>query len=483
MSQDRLIPDVRRLMTEGKGDRVIAETLGITRHEARKLKRDVELEDARQGVAAPAMPFTETLRLDPEAWALRISARWRASINSFIETGQLLLDAKAALPHGDFTAMMEGSLPFSVNTGQRLMAIARDERISNLARAQLLPASWTTIYEISKLTTEQIDDAVEKKIIRPEVERSEIVALTRLQSSDGPRSQAEDDPDPTFFDQQGLDTSSTPGTAGHSPQGEGAGAASVANPERQPDVPDGSPVSPGPSEAHMPNGGLAIAHNRVEPSDSLDFFPTPPWATRALVEHVFDHLDRRGHTDRQVCWEPACGEGHMAEPLAEYFREVVSSDIKDYGYGEHTVDFLTCEQLARKYDADWIITNPPFGDNTDKFILKAIDLAGAGVAMLVRLQCLETVGRYEKIFKDTPPTLISFFVERVPMHKGRWEPEGDTMTAYVWLVWIKGEQPRAPFWIPPGCREALTRPDDAERFTQHPVAKAGAAPPAAEAAE
>lgn len=224
--------------------------------------------------------------------------------------------------------------------------------------------------------------------------------------------------------------------------------------------------------ASLPGGGLAIAHNRVEPSDSLDFFPTPPWATRALIEHVFDHLGRRGHCGWQVCWEPACGEGHMAEPLKEYFREVVASDIKDYGYGDHTVDFLSCEQLARKYDADWIITNPPFGKNTNRFILKALELAGTGVAMLVRLQCLETVDRYEQIFSKTPPTKIAFFAERVPMHKGRWEPEGDTMTAYIWLVWIKGAEPQAPFWIPPGCREALTKPDDAARFGSQPPAEA-----------
>lgn len=30
----------------------------------------------------------------------------------------------------------------------------------------------------------------------------------------------------------------------------------------------------------------AVAAQRSEPADSLDFFPTPPWATRAFVQHV-----------------------------------------------------------------------------------------------------------------------------------------------------------------------------------------------------
>ena len=42
-------------------------------------------------------------------------------------------------------------------------------------------------------------------------------------------------------------------------------------------------------------------------------------------------------------------------------------------------------------------------------------------------------------------------------------PDGGAATAYIWLVWLKGRAPRAPVWIPP-CREALTRPDDVERF-------------------
>jgi len=67
--------------------------------------------------------------------------------------------------------------------------------------------------------------------------------------------------------------------------------------------------------------------------------------------------------------------------------------------------------------------------------------------------------------------LISFFAERVNLCKGRWEPAGSTATAYIWLVWAKDSSPRAPYWIPPGCREALTKPDDAERFTLHPVPK------------
>lgn len=218
-------------------------------------------------------------------------------------------------------------------------------------------------------------------------------------------------------------------------------------------------------QSREPTVNRATAHARVESEYSADFFPTPPWATRALVEHVLKHLRRDGHCKFQTVWEPACGHGHMAEPLAEYFKKVYASDLHAYGYGDADTNFLTT-----KLDGfDWIITNPPFNDLTEKFVIRALELDVTGVAMFVRLQWLETTGRYERIFAKTPPSQVAIFSERVPIHKGMWNPDGDTLTAYIWLLWIRDMPPQPLFWIPPGCRERLTKPDDVARFTQVPV--------------
>lgn len=212
------------------------------------------------------------------------------------------------------------------------------------------------------------------------------------------------------------------------------------------------------------NGARSVMAGRKEADDCLDFFPTPPWATRALIERALPQIpDVDFALKEQTVWEPASGEGHMAVPLAAYFNRVIASDIFDRGYGV-VLDFL---ESATAHQADWIVTNPPFGEKTEAFVLRALDLAKVGVAMFVRLQWLETIGRYERLFKDRPPTLIAFFAERVNLCKGRWEPDGGTATAYIWLVWVKGRAPQAPFWIPPGQRDALTRPEDIERFTPH----------------
>jgi hypothetical protein len=216
---------------------------------------------------------------------------------------------------------------------------------------------------------------------------------------------------------------------------------------------------------HEINGARALMGSRHEPDDSLDYFPTPPWATRALMQHVLPTCGFMGKRIK-TAWEPACGEGHIAEVLREYSDSVYATDIHDYGYNDSVADFLRPEISC---DVDWIVTNPPFGDKAEAFVLRAIDMANVGVAMFFRLQWIPTAGRYNRIFGPKPPTLVAFFSERVPLVKGRWDPTASTATDYVWLVWVKGKSPMPPLWIPPGQREALSEPDDVERFTARPV--------------
>lgn len=222
------------------------------------------------------------------------------------------------------------------------------------------------------------------------------------------------------------------------------------------------------------SGHTAVMAQRREPPDSLDFFPTPPWATRALFAHVVP--DAGG-----VAWEPAAGEGHMAEVLREQFDVVRASDVFDYGRPGHEVGSFVGEGpdvIDRTHGwPDWIITNPPF-NLAVVFVERALDEAGQGVALLLRTSWMEGAERYERLFRDSPPTIVAPFVERVPMVKGRWDPEASTATSYAWFVWrrcalLPGQTGFGSWrtggttliWIPPGCRQRLEHPDDRRRFT------------------
>jgi hypothetical protein len=224
------------------------------------------------------------------------------------------------------------------------------------------------------------------------------------------------------------------------------------------------------------NRSTAVMQRRSEPHDSLDDFPTPPWATRALCEWI----QARGYqTQDMVCREPAANRGHMVKPLQENFGTVVASDIHDYGVGYPVQDYLF-ERPAYPYD--WTITNPPFR-LAQQFIEHGLEHSTKGVAMFVRSAFLEGQTRHDELFSKKPPSDILQFVERVVIHRGKlrsigeryWDPdakngEGKAMgkwrtassaTSYCWIVWdISKHNRQTGFHWVPKCGKRLERKED-----------------------
>lgn len=211
------------------------------------------------------------------------------------------------------------------------------------------------------------------------------------------------------------------------------------------------------------SGFTSVMAARRSPPDALDFFPTPPWATRAGVELICE-LDERAAASNVGVSEPACGAGHMALVLQEHFGDVAASDVFDYGWGAETADFLA-DDWASPY-LDWIVTNPPFKVGA-RFAELAIRRARRGVALLCRSAFAEGERRHRNLFAPFPPAVIAQFSERVPMVEGRWDPEAGTATSYAWFIWLTGERnsTHTQFrWIAPGTRGRLWRSDDVRRF-------------------
>jgi len=146
----------------------------------------------------------------------------------------------------------------------------------------------------------------------------------------------------------------------------------------------------------------------------------------------------------------------MARVLKEYFGDVRYADAYAYGYGD-VRDFLTYPYETNA--VDWVVTNPPFR-LAEEFVLRGLQVARSGVAILARTVFLESVGRFNRMFRDTPPSKFAQFVERVPMLKGRLDRHASTATGYAWLVWEKAstDAPRL-MWVPP-CRKMLERDSD-----------------------
>lgn len=205
-----------------------------------------------------------------------------------------------------------------------------------------------------------------------------------------------------------------------------------------------------------------LAHRDHAQADQVDFYPTPPCAARACARLILE-LDPQARS----VWEPACGAGHMAHGLRDYFAQVHVSDA--YPYTGNPIFNFTSD-AAPPVDADWVFTNPPFA-HIEAFIRKGYVRARRGLALLMRAAVLETQGRHELLSREVPLSVFAPFSERVPMHKGRWEPDGSTAAFYALFVWLKpgvrgfraGGRPVIR-WIPPGVKATLTHPDDARLF-------------------
>jgi N6-adenosine-specific RNA methylase IME4 len=112
-------------------------------------------------------------------WPAKIAARYRQAAESVIAIGDLIAAAKASLPHGSFEKMIATALPFGASTARRLMSIAADPRIR--AHGHVLPASWRTQYELTKLDDAQFKQALADGTLCPEIERPQVAALLKAQ--------------------------------------------------------------------------------------------------------------------------------------------------------------------------------------------------------------------------------------------------------------------------------------------------------------
>lgn len=202
------------------------------------------------------------------------------------------------------------------------------------------------------------------------------------------------------------------------------------------------------SQARICSGVMA---QRSEPHDSLDDFPTPPWAARAFCHWLDAPRD-------QTVWEPAANRGYLAKGLRDHFDTVWCSDVHDYGAGFALHDFLMPGTPLHR--PDWVITNPPFRLALE-FVERGLDVAHIGVAVICRSVWAESHTRFERLFKERPPAWIVQHVERVPMVKGRYDPDASTATGYSWFVWRKDQPPRTTrfAWLPKS-KPRFFRPDD-----------------------
>lgn len=189
-------------------------------------------------------------------------------------------------------------------------------------------------------------------------------------------------------------------------------------------------------------------------SETRDFVPTPPYATRALFEYVMPEWKLA--PPYSLAWDPAAGHGHMTRVFKEYGFNGFGTDIEPC-----PEEGITGEDFISSTDrAFFIITNPPY-NLLNEFIETGLSQCDRGLALLVRVQALESQTRYAKVWKKTPPTQIAFFSDRIPFKLGRVTRKAPKMFFHMWVCWDKfNTEPRPPMWIPPDAQQKLEKDSD-----------------------
>lgn len=186
------------------------------------------------------------------------------------------------------------------------------------------------------------------------------------------------------------------------------------------------------------SGGFKPTIKRFADLEGADFFPTPAWATYALI----DNEKFSGEI-----WESACGNGAMSRVLDKTGCTVTSSDLYERGFGETGIDFLTA-----KKQSDNIITNPPY-NSAEGFVAAGLNKAKRKFALLLRLAFLEGANRANTIFSRTPPNRVWVFSERITFYPEGAIRKGTGTTAYAWFVWDRSAPTSTELkWFKPGYK-------------------------------
>lgn len=186
------------------------------------------------------------------------------------------------------------------------------------------------------------------------------------------------------------------------------------------------------------NGGFKPTTKRFADLDGPDFFPTPAWATHALIDNERFEGD---------IWECACGNGAMSDVLALTGQRIISTDLHDRGFGEGGVDFLISNRRAQN-----IVTNPPY-NAAEGFVQAGLRKADRKFALLLRLAFLEGANRQRTIFTKTPPARVWVFSERITFYPAGAVQKGTGTTAYAWFVWDRDAPGSTEMkWFKPGYK-------------------------------
>lgn len=183
-------------------------------------------------------------------------------------------------------------------------------------------------------------------------------------------------------------------------------------------------------------------HGPDDGRDPLDFDPTPPSATEAVLREEADHIRAHGN----VVWETAVGAGHIANVLAGAGFEVLGNDVVDRGWdGVELRSFLDYDALRAPVQ----FTNPPYNlinarDGHGRWLQHSFYLGFRYVAMLLNADWpAARINGMDALLEAHPPSVEYLCCWKIDFRGGGSPPQRNS-----WFVWdVNRPAPAGGGWL------------------------------------
>ena len=186
--------------------------------------------------------------------------------------------------------------------------------------------------------------------------------------------------------------------------------------------------------------------------DPRDQYPTPPWQTKVLLDHITPH---------GLIVEPCAGAGQMSGALKANIPSHIDYRLVTGDLFEPAGRVMMSEFDATDSDSwsklrslhgkpDWVITNPPF-KHAYEILLQGYDRATFGVALILRTTFTEPTLTRGQWLSEHPPDLRLV----LPRTKYRADTDSSDSVTTEWMVWLKANTARGTVVIPRGSVDEL----------------------------
>lgn len=173
-----------------------------------------------------------------------------------------------------------------------------------------------------------------------------------------------------------------------------------------------------------------------------DYYATDP----RFINHLLEKEPWLKNPDLKIL-EPSAGEG----VLVDRFYELTGNKMDAYDLIARRDDIIEQDyfttDFSNKYDV--ILTNPPYLKDTAKtttgladYILKALKevKVGGTVIMFLKTLHLESKVRYEKIFKNNPPSKLYIYSDRISCYKNNDTSLPQGAISYTVFMWCNKKE-------------------------------------------